>query len=177
MESKAPTMKYRIMPGTGLKVSVIGYGHMLTTDTPEMQIKLNEIIKESWDLGINFYDNAEVYGNGLGEIQFGKAFKALNVPREDAVITTKIFWQSFGTTNPNAVGTSRKHVIEGTKNCLKRLQLDYVDIIYCHRFDEDTPIEETVRAMNYVIEKGWALYWGTSEWSAAQIFETFAICE
>jgi aryl-alcohol dehydrogenase-like predicted oxidoreductase len=68
-------------------------------------------------------------------------------------------------------------VIEGAKNCLKRLQLDYVDIIYCHRFDQDTPIEETIRAMNYVIEKGWALYWGTSEWSAAQIFEAFAICE
>lgn len=102
----------------------------------------------------------------------GQAIKELGWKRSDVVISTKIFWGGQG---PNDVGLSRKHIVEGTQACLKRLQMEYVDVLYCHRPDTTTPIEETVRAMNYVINQGWAFYWGTSEWDAQQITEAWEI--
>ncbi len=128
---------------------------------------------------MNFFDNAEVYAKGEAEVIMGEAVKrgvAEGVwAREDLVISTKIF---FGTRpGVNNKGLSRKHIVEGTAASLKRLQLDYVDLLFCHRPDPATPLEETVRAMNHVVERGWALYWGTSEWSAAQIAEAAGIAD
>jgi len=129
-------------------------------------------MKEAFDLGCNFFDNAEVYGSGEAEKVMGKCIKELKVDRSELVISTKIFWGGKGV---NQRGLSRKHIIEGTKASLARLQLEYVDLLFCHRPDPDTPMEETVRAMDFVINKGWALYWGTSEWSAVQITEAIGI--
>jgi voltage-dependent potassium channel beta subunit len=126
------------------------------------------------DHGVNFFDNAEVYANGRAEEIMGQAIRELGWRRSDIVISTKIFWGGPG---PNDKGLSRKHIVEGTKASLKRLDMDYVDVLYCHRPDASTPIEETVRAMNYVIDKGWAFYWGTSEWSAQQITEAWGAAD
>jgi aryl-alcohol dehydrogenase-like predicted oxidoreductase len=112
----------------------------------------------AYDCGCNFFDNAEVYASGKAEETMGRAIQKLDVPRSNLVITTKIFWGGEGV---NQRGLSRKHIVEGTKACLKRLQLDYVDVIYAHRPDPQTPMEETVRAFNFVIDQGWAFYWGT----------------
>jgi len=145
----------------------VTYGH---------QVKDEEIayecMKEAYDAGVNFFDNAEVYGGGNAETVMGNVIKKAGWKRSDLVITTKIFWGGQGV---NDKGLSRKHIIEGTQAALKRLQLDYVDVIYCHRPDQETPIEETVRAMDYVINKGWAFYWGTSEWSAEEIATAIGI--
>lgn len=137
------------------------------------------LMKEAYQAGVNFFDNAETYENGAAEILMGKAVQRGIEEgvwaRDDLVLSTKIF---FGyKRGPNNTGLSRKHIIEGTRASLKRLNMDYVDLIFCHRPDPHTPIEETVRAMNYVIEQGWAFYWGTSEWSALQIIEACRIAD
>ncbi|KAL4469875.1 hypothetical protein ABPG72_011096 [Tetrahymena utriculariae] len=171
-------MEYRLLGNTGLKVSAIGLGNWLNCDNPDWQQRTNEIVKAAWDLGINFFDTAEVYGFGEGEKQFGIALKALNVPREEFVISTKIFWGTMwdDKVRVNQLGLNRKHIKEGVKNSLKRLQLDYVDIVYCHRFDHETPLEEVARAFTELIQEGYLHYWGTSEWSAANIYELREVC-
>ena len=129
------------------------------------------LIQTAIDNGINFIDTAEVYQDGQSEIALGKVLKELKIPREQLVVATKIFWGGVDRKNPgaNEYGCSRKHIIEGLKLSLERLQLDYVDVVFCHRSDPHTPIEETVRAMDWVINKGQAFYWGTSEWSSEDI--------
>jgi voltage-dependent potassium channel beta subunit len=126
----------------------------------------------AYEAGVNFFDNAEVYAEGRAEAIMGEAIRRAGWKRSDLVVSTKIFWGGKG---PNDRGLSRKHVIEGTAAALSRLQLDYVDLVFCHRPDPRTPIEETVRAMNYLIDSGKAFYWGTSEWSADQIMEAVAV--
>ena len=168
-------MEYKNLGSTGLKVSVIGYGTGNISLDPADQDNLKQIVKKAYDSGVNFFDTAEQYGYGNSEIALGKAFKELNLPREQLVVTTKIFWGPGD--GPNDVGLSRKHVIEGAKNCLKRLQLDYVDVIYCHRPDMQTPVEETCRAFDYLINQGKAFYWGTSEWPVERIMEAHRVCE
>ncbi len=162
-------MEYRYLGNSGLRVSVLSFGNWEHDEKRTL-----ECIKTCLNNGINFFDTAESYGLGTAEIALGKALKELNVPREKIVVSTKIFRNG---TDPNDSFESRKHIIEGTKLSLKRLQLDYVDVIFCHRFDRYTPLEETCRAMNYVINKGWAFYWGTSEWNADQIERAIKICE
>ena len=165
-------MEYRYLGNTGLRVSVLGWGSMMMgTDTDENN---KNAIKTLISHGINFFDSAEIYDLGKCETALGKAVKELQIPREKIVVTTKIF-RNGG--DPNDSFLSRKHIIEGINQSLKRLQMDYVDVIYCHRPDRNTPIEETCRAMNYVIEKGMAFYWGTSEWDADQIMLAYKICE
>ena len=165
-------MEYRYLGNTGLRVSVLGWGSMMMgTDTDENN---KNAIKTLLSHGINFFDSAEIYDLGKCEIALGKAIKELNIPREKIVITTKIFRNG---NDPNDSFLSRKHIIEGLNQSLKRLQMDYVDVIYCHRPDKNTPVEETCRAMNYVIENGKAFYWGTSEWDADQIMLAYKICE
>ncbi|OWY90905.1 hypothetical protein PHMEG_00040744, partial [Phytophthora megakarya] len=142
-----------------------------------------EMMKLAFGHGVNLFDNAETYGDGLAEKNMGFAVKkgiAEGIwSREDLVITTKMFFgaKRYDLAGPNDRGLGRKHIIEGTKASLKRLELDYVDVIFCHQQDEHTPIEETVRAMNFVIEQGWAFYWGTSNWSAAAITEACDIAD
>lgn len=165
-------MQYNKLGKAGIRLSEIGFGSWITF---AKQISLNEI-KEfmhiAFDQGVNFFDNAEGYAHGEAETLMGKALKEFR--REDLVISTKIFWGGNG---PNDTGLSRKHLIEGTKNSLKRLQLSYVDLLFCHRPDPETPIEETVLAMDFLVRHGYALYWGTSEWSAQQIEEAMTIAE
>jgi voltage-dependent potassium channel beta subunit len=124
------------------------------------------------DAGVNFFDNAEAYAGGKAETVMGNVIKKAGWKRSDLVISTKIFWGGRG---PNDSGLSRKHIIEGTLASLERLQLDYVDLIFCHRADIHTPIEETVRAMNYLIDQGRVFYWGTSEWNPEKIMEAHGI--
>jgi len=181
-EEKQYKMAYRYLGNTGMKVSIIGYGNMTADDTvgkaaardDESQKFACESVKYCFERGINFFDTAEAYGSGASEIQLGVALKALGVPRNDYIVSTKILWCGAGV---NDGGQSRKHIIEGTKNSLKRLQLDYVDIIFSHRHDVNTPLEETVRAYSWLIDQGMAHYWGTSEWPASMIEQAFAIAE
>lgn len=165
-------MEYRFLGKTGLKVSAISLGSWVTFGD---QIKNNiasDCMKEAYDNGVNFFDNAEAYAGGKSETMMGNILKDFGWKRSDLVLSTKIFWGGKG---PNDVGLSMKHIIEGTNAALKRLQTDYIDLIFCHRPDVHTPIEETVRAMNLIINQGKAFYWGTSEWTAVQIMEAYQI--
>ena len=164
-------MEYRYLGNTGLKVSVLGFGNWVNNQSEETT---KECFLKALENGINFFDTAEIYGLGAGETCFGKTIKELNIPREKIVVTTKIF--KIGD-DPNDSFLSRKHIREGLKNSLKRLQLDYVDVVFCHRYDMHTPLEEVCRSMDWVIQKGWAFYWGTSEWTASQIMEAYGICD
>ena len=126
----------------------------------------------AYDAGVNFFDNAEVYARGNAEVVMGNVIKKLGLRRESIVVSSKVFWGGEG---PNDCGLSRKHIIEACKNSLQRLQLDYLDLFFCHRPDPNTPIDETVRAMDDLIHQGRILYWGTSEWCAADIMRAHAI--
>ncbi len=164
-------MEYRYLGGSGLRVSVLGYGNWANHDNEPLTF---DSIKLALENGINFFDTAEVYGLGKGEISIGNALKKLNVPREKIVVSTKIYKSGD---DPNDTFLSRKHIIEGVRNSLKKLNLDYIDIVYCHRYDMRTPLEETCRTMNTLIKKGKCFYWGTSNWSASQIMEAYKICD
>jgi voltage-dependent potassium channel beta subunit len=159
-------MEYRFLGKSGLKVSALSFGAWVTFNDQLDVDAAYQCMKAAYDAGVNFFDNAEVYAGGQAETIMGQALKKAGWKRSDLVVSTKIFW---GGTGPNDRGLSRKHIIEGTDAALQRLEMDYVDLIFCHRPDLDTPIEETVWAMNQVLNQGKALYWGTSEWSAAQI--------
>jgi voltage-dependent potassium channel beta subunit len=159
-------MEYRRLGKAGIKLSALSLGAWVTYGGQVGEQAARECMAAAYDAGVNFFDNAESYANGNAEIVMGNAIKQLGWRRESIVVSTKIFWGGDG---PNDTGLSHKHVIEGVNNALRRLQLDYVDLIYCHRPDPNTPIEETVRAMDIVIKQGKAFYWGTSEWSAAEI--------
>lgn len=167
-------MQYKNLGRSGLKVSQLSYGAWVSFGNQLDVKEAKSLLQCCRDHGVNFFDNAEVYANGRAEEIMGQAIRELGWKRSDIVVSTKIFWGGSG---PNDKGLSRKHVVEGTKASLKRLDMDYIDVVYCHRPDSSTPIEETVRAMNYVIDKGWAFYWGTSEWSAQQITEAWGIAE
>ena len=180
----AHNMKYRYLGDSGLLVSKFSFGSWMMLDLLPDLDKAYEILVHAYKHGINFFDNAEVYANGHAETLMGKAI-ARGVAegvwtREDLVVSTKIFFSAKGFGNdagPNERGLSRKHIVEGTKASLKRFDLDYVDLIFCHRPDPYTPIEETVRAMNFVIQQGWAFYWGTSEWNAHDIMQACEIAD
>jgi len=170
-------MKFRHLGPTGLKVSVLSLGGWLTYGGTVKGNPVKECMEAAWNHGINFFDTAEVYSNGECELEMGKALKELNWPRDEYVISTKVFFGT-GRKEPNTRGLSRKHVVEGLKSSLKRLQLDYVDIVFAHRPDPATPMKETVEAFTQVIRNlNLAYYWGTSEWSARQIEEATQIAE
>lgn len=163
-------MEYRFLGKSGLKVSALSLGSWVTFNDQLNVDAAYNCMKAAYDAGVNFFDNAEAYAAGEAETIMGKVLRKAGWKRSDLVISTKIFWGGEG---PNDKGLSRKHIIEGTDAALKRLDMDYVDLIFCHRPDVDTPIEETVWAMNHVLNQGKALYWGTSEWSAAQIRQAY----
>lgn len=167
-------MPYRYLGRSGLKVSALSFGSWVTFDYQLDVGPAAEAMAAAFDAGCNFFDNAEAYAAGSAEVIMGKAFKQLGWGRDEFVVSTKIFWGGDG---PNQRGLSRKHVVEGVDAARKRLDLDHVDLVFCHRPDPNTPIEETVRAMNHVIDRGWAFYWGTSEWSAAEIREAWAVAD
>lgn len=163
-------MEYRRLGSSGLKISEISFGSWINFGTNiDLQLA-RKCIRLAYNEGVNFFDNAEVYASGVSELIMGEALKEFR--RSNVLISTKIFW---GGTGPNETGLSWKHLVEGTKASLRRMQLEYVDLLYCHRPDPSTPIEETVRAMDYLIKSGHAFYWGTSEWPAESIEEAHRI--
>jgi len=165
-------MKYRFLGRSGLKVSALSFGSWVTFGDQIDEDVAYESMKEAYDAGVNFFDNAEVYAEGQSETMMGNIIQKAGWKRSDLVLSTKIFWGGEGL---NDQGLSFKHIKEGTEAALKRLQTDYVDLIFCHRPDKFTPIEETVWAMNQMIKEGKALYWGTSEWTAEQIRQAYDI--
>ena len=170
-------MEYRHLGPSGLKVSLLSYGNWITSASDQDQTLSNDVIARCLEYGINFFDTAEVYASGKAEEILGNSLKALKVPREDVVVSTKVFWRSREGKEPNSQGLSRKKVIESLNKSLSRLQLDYADIVFAHRYDHQTPMEEICRAFDWVINNGKAFYWGTSEWTADQVMEAYAICE
>ena len=169
-------MQYRHLGRTGIQVSELSIGSWVTFKN---QVDVNaavEIMAAAYDHGVNFYDNAEVYASGKSEEVMGAALKKLNWRRGSYLISTKFYWGlEEGINEKNTL--NRKRLIEGINGSLKRLHMDYVDLIYCHRPDKTTPIEETVWAMHNIIEWGKAIYWGTSEWAASEIIEAIQIAE
>lgn len=169
-------MQYRHLGRTGIRASELSIGSWVTFKN---QVDVNaavEIMAAAYDHGVNFYDNAEVYAGGKSEEVMGAALKKLNWRRGSYLISTKFYWGlEEGINEKNTL--NRKRLIEGINGSLKRLDMDYVDLIYCHRPDKTTPIEETVWAMHNIIEWGKAIYWGTSEWAASEIIEAIQIAE
>lgn len=159
-------MNYRRLGKSGIKVSELSLGAWVTFGEQVGLDIAEKCMAAAYEHGVNFFDNAEGYAEGKAEIVMGQAIKHLGWKREDLVLSTKIFWGGGG---PNDTGLSHKHILEGVNNALRRLQVDYIDLVFCHRPDPNTPIEETVRAMDQVVRSGKVFYWGTSEWSAAQI--------
>lgn len=169
-------MEYQKLGRNGLKVSRLSFGSWVTFANQLDTRKAQECMVAAYDHGVNFFDNAEVYAGGKSEEVMGQAFKKLNWPRLNYIVSTKFFWGlSEGPNRHNTL--NRKYLMQGIDRSLKRLQMDFVDLIYCHRPDAETPIEETAWAMHDIISSGKALYWGTSEWSAREILEAYDICE
>ncbi len=166
------TMDYRRLGKSGLKVSALSFGSWVTFGSQVDDSVARECMITAYDAGVNFFDNAEGYAGGKSETVMGAIIHKLGWARSSYVISSKVFW---GGDKPNQVGLSRKHVTEACHAALKRLQVDYLDLYFCHRPDPDTPIEETVRAMHTLVEQGKVLYWGTSEWSADQIRAAHAV--
>lgn len=167
-------MEYRRLGKSGLQLSALSLGSWLTFGQQISDQTADELMGIAYDAGVNFFDNAEGYAAGKSEEVMGKIIKSKSWDRESFVVSSKVF---FGTENkgPNRTGLSRKHVVEACHGALKRLQVDYLDLYFCHRPDKNTPIEETVWAMNTLLQQGKILYWGTSEWSAAEIMEAIRV--
>lgn len=169
-------MQYRFLGNSGLKVSALSYGSWVTFKN---QVQVDDAVKmmgTAYDAGVNFFDNAETYAAGLSEEVMGAALNKLGWRRSSYLVSSKYFWGIND--RPNEGHTlNRKYLIEAVNGSLKRMGLDYLDLVFCHRPDYRTPIEETVWAMHNLIEWGKALYWGTSEWSAAEIVSAIEIAE
>ena len=157
-----------------MKVSELSLGAWVTYGGQVGEEVATECMSAAYDAGVNFFDNAEAYSGGNAEVVMGNVIKKLGWRRESIVVSSKVFWGGEG---PNDRGLSRKHVIEGCRNSLRRLQLDYLDLYFCHRPDPNTPIEETVWAMNHLLDEGLILYWGTSMWSAEDILKACEIAK
>ncbi len=169
-------MNYRHLGRAGIRVSELSLGSWVTFGNQADVDRAVEIMAAAYDFGVNFFDNAEVYAGGRSEEIMGEALRRLGWRRGSYLVSTKFYWGLYDNINEKNT-LNRKRLIEGINGSLQRLGLDYVDIIFCHRPDPTTPIEETVWAMHNIIEWGKALYWGTSEWSAAEIVAAIEIAE
>lgn len=164
-------MHYRRLGHTGLKVSEISMGAWVTFGSQlEEQASIN-LFHAAYDQGINFFDNADMYADGRAEMVMGKAMADL--PRQALVVSSKVFFPTFP--GPNGKGLSRKHIMDSIHATLKRLNTDYIDLYFCHRFDPDSPLEEVVRTMTDLISQGKIMYWGTSKWTGSQIASAIAV--
>lgn len=166
-------MQYRKLGNTGLQVSEISLGSWLTYGNSTEKETAIRTIDQAYELGINFFDTANVYARGEAENVVGEALR--KYPRDSYVLATKVFWPMGE--KPNQKGLSRKHIIEQADASLKRMGLDYVDVYYCHRYDPETPLEETLRALEDLVRQGKALYIGVSEWKASQIADAYGIAD
>ncbi len=164
-------MQYRRLGSSGLQLSALSFGAWLTFGSQIGRSTARDLIATAWDHGINFFDNAETYANGEAEKVMGDVIADLRLPRDGYCVSSKVYFGAVTDPRPTQKGLSRKHVTDACHAALKRLRVDYLDLYYCHRPDPDTPIEETVLAMDALIRQGKVLYWGTSEWTAAQIRE------
>lgn len=169
-------MEYRRLGKSGLQVSVLSFGSWVSFNTQVNDKLADELMGMAYDNGINFFDNAEGYAMGESERIMGRVLKKKKWERSSFLVSSKVFFGWHGKDNkPNQTGNSRKHVIEGCNEALQRLQVDYLDLYFCHRPDKNTPIEETVWAMNHLLQQGKILYWGTSEWSGTEIMEAHRV--
>jgi voltage-dependent potassium channel beta subunit len=165
-------MEYRRLGSAGLQVSALSLGSWVTFGAQVGEEVAGQCMRAAYDAGVNFFDTAEAYAHGQAEVVIGNVIRQAGWRRSDLVIATKLFWGGRG---PNDRGLSRKHLVEGTLDSLQRLRMDYVDLLFCHRPDPQTPIEETVFTMDSLIRRGLVLYWGTSEWSAEEIVRAHAV--
>ena len=165
-------MEYRNLGNSGLKVSSVSIGNWLTGQSLDFEETQFQVFSKFIDAGVNFLDTAEGYGAGTAETILGNVLKRGDWDRDKLVISTKFMW-----CGPKSVGLSRKRLLQQMRKSLSRLQLDYVDIMFLHRYDHETPLEESIRAVNHLIEKGRTSYWGTSEFTPEQLMEVFKICE
>lgn len=172
-------MQYRRLGRSGLKLSELSLGSWVTYHQQVDAPAATELMAAAMDAGINFFDNAEAYADGQGEVVMGESLKALRRPRLSYVVSTKFFWGLDHGGNPvNQRNTlNRKYLMQAIDGSLRRLQLEHVDLVYCHRPDPETPIEETVQAMSDMVTQGKVLYWGTSEWPARQIRAAYDFAE
>jgi len=167
-------MLYRRLGKTGLKVSEFSLGSWVTFSKQVHEDEALKLMATAYDAGINFFDNAEGYEAGGSETLMGKALKKLGWGRDTFIVSSKVYW---GGTKPTQRGLSRKHVFDACHAALRRLQVEYLDLYFCHRPDLDTPIEETVRAMHDLVAQGKVMYWGTSQWTAQQITEAWSVAK
>lgn len=167
-------MEYRKLGKSGLQISVLSLGSWLTFGKQISDDIAEQLMEKAYENGVNFFDNAEIYARGQSEIVMGNILRKLNWDRSSYLVSSKVFWGDGGKL-PNQTGLSRKHIFEACHASLKRLQVDYIDLYFCHRPDKNTPIEETVWAMNHLIQQGKILYWGASEWSAQEIMEAHMV--
>jgi len=165
-------MEYRRLGKAGIKVSSLSLGSWVTFGQQIGDDVAADLMKTAYENGINYFDNAEAYAGGRSEIVMGSILRKMAWSHESFLVSSKVFW---GGSLPNQEGLNRKHVIEACHNALRRLQVDYLDLYFCHRPDPNTPIEETVRAMSDLVHQGKVLYWGTSEWSAQEITQAHAV--
>lgn len=172
-------MQYRHLGRSGLRVSALSLGSWVTYHNQVDTGQAREMMAAAYDAGVNFFDNAEVYAGGRSETIMGEALKALAWPRLNYIVSTKFFWglDRDGDAVNRKDTLNRKYLMQAIDGSLQRFGLDFIDLVYCHRPDPHTPVEETARAMNDIINQGKALYWGTSEWSAADIRAAWEICQ
>ena len=171
-------MEYRRLGRSGLQLSVLSFGSWVSFSRQINDKTADELMGLAYDSGINFFDNAEAYALGESEKMMGRILKKKKWDRTSFVISSKAFFGWHGQDNkPNQTGNSRKHLTEACNEALQRMQVDYLDLFYCHRADKNTPIEETVRTMNTLIQQGKILYWGTSEWTGVEIMEAHRVAE
>ena len=167
-------MEYRNLGNSGLKISELSFGSWVTFVNQLNEKKAMDCMSLAYERGVNFFDNAEVYASGQSEVLMGNIFKKLKWDRDTYIVSSKAFW---GGDFPTQNGLSKKHLHDACNAALKRLQVDYLDLFFCHRPDPETPIVETVYAMNDLLQQGKIMYWGTSEWSAKEIKEAFSCSE
>jgi len=171
-------MEYVNLGRSGLRVSRLSYGNWVNSKGGQSDV-IDECVKYCYDHGVNYFDTAEIYDMGDGERQMAHAIRKLNIPRDELVIATKLYWGQRSDTviGANTKGCSRKHLMEGMKRSLDLLEMDYVDLVFLHRYDEHTPIRETLLAVKEILESGRVHYWGTSEWPAVRIMQAMHMCD
>ena len=169
-------MEYRRLGKSGLQVSVLSFGSWVTFGKQVQDGTADEMMSIAYENGVNFFDNAEIYARGKSELVMGEILKKKKWSRSSYCVSSKVFF-GYEESKPNQTGLSRKHIVEGCHASLKRLQVDYIDLYFCHRPDKNAPIEETVWTMNDLIRQGKILYWGTSEWSSDEIMQAFIFAE
>ena len=170
-------MVYRYMGKTGLQLSVLSFGSWVTFHKQNEDNTADSLMGMAYDAGINFFDNAEGYAFGESEKMMGRVLKAKSWDRTSYTVSSKVYFGSRVDPKPNQTGLSRKHIVETCHEALQRLQLDYLDLYFCHRPDTNVPIEEVVWTMHNLIQQGKILYWGTSQWSGAEIMEAHRVAQ